>query len=104
MKKLIPKDKLSKKARKKLAAERRGTWSFSPVTRTVDSRKTYNRKRIPRTRYDDGSGDSFFYRDCFASAAHSSSGFWPAWAFQAQSVSCRSVKTAVKLESSGLQA
>ena len=59
MKKLIPKDKLSKKARKKLAAERRGTWSFSPVTRTVDSKKTYNRKRIPRTRYDDGSGESF---------------------------------------------
>ena len=48
MDKFIPKKKMSKKARKLLAAKSRKTWAFSPVTRTVDSRKIYNRKKISR--------------------------------------------------------
>ena len=52
----IPKDKLSKKAQKELNRQRRVTWDFSPVTRTVDSRKLYNRKKNARNRDDDGLG------------------------------------------------
>ena len=57
MKKMISKAKLSKKARKKLNAEKRTTWTFSPVTRRVESKKIYNRKKISRTNQEDGSGD-----------------------------------------------
>ena len=42
MDKFIPKEKMSKKAKKKMAAEQRGTWAFSPVTRKIDSKKLYN--------------------------------------------------------------
>ena len=58
MGKFVPKEKMSKKAKKQAAAEKRLTWAFSPVTRRIDSKKTYNRKRISRTDYD-GKGDSF---------------------------------------------
>ena len=54
MEKFVPKDKMSKKAQRKMAAERRSTWTFPPVTKKIDSKKNYNRKRISRTRYDDG--------------------------------------------------
>ena len=57
MKKIISKAKLSKKARKKLNAEKRTTWTFSPVTRRVESKKIYNRKKISRINQEDGSGD-----------------------------------------------
>ena len=40
----IPRDKLSKKARKLLDRERRAGWGLSPVTRRVESKKRYNRK------------------------------------------------------------
>ena len=60
MDKFIPKEKMNKKAKKKKAAEQRGTWAFSPVTRKIDSKKLYNRKRISRARYDDSTRDSFF--------------------------------------------
>ena len=53
MAKFIPKGKLSKKAQKELNHQRRVTWDFSPVTKTVDSKKLYNRKRNTRDRYDD---------------------------------------------------
>ena len=45
MKKFIPKEKLGKKARKQLDSEQRTTWAFSPVTKKVESKKLYNRKR-----------------------------------------------------------
>ena len=57
MARFIPKDKLSKKAQKELNRQRRTMWDFSPVTRAVDSKKQYNRKRIARTRDDYGTGD-----------------------------------------------
>ena len=53
MARFVPKDKLSKKAQKKLNRQRRTMWDFSPVTKTVDSKKRYNRKRNARDRYDD---------------------------------------------------
>ena len=51
----IPKKKLSKKAQKELNRQRRVTWGFSPVTKTVDNKKIYSRKRKARNR-DDGLG------------------------------------------------
>ncbi len=46
MKKIVLPDKLSKKARRKYYAERRHTWGeLNPVTRSVPSGKTYNRKK-----------------------------------------------------------
>ena len=57
MDRFVPRDKLSKKERKKRDAEKRNTWAFSPVTRKIESKKLYNRKRISRTDRDDGTGD-----------------------------------------------
>ncbi len=48
MEKFVPRKKMSKKARRLLAAKNRRTWAFSPITRTVDSRKIYDRKKISR--------------------------------------------------------
>lgn len=60
MKKFIPKEKLGKKARKRLDSEQRTTWTFSPVTKKVESKKLYNRKRKAHDRYDDyGMGFSY---------------------------------------------
>ena len=44
----VPKAKLSKKEKRRLNAEKRVTWSFSPATRTVKSKKLYSRKTLPR--------------------------------------------------------
>ena len=57
----VPKNKLSKKARKELDRQRRVTWDFSPVTRTVDSRKLYNRRKNTRDRYDDYGAGVFHF-------------------------------------------
>ena len=40
MPKFIPREKLGKKARRALDAERRATWGFSPVTRKVENKST----------------------------------------------------------------
>ena len=61
MARFVPKDKLSKKAQKELNRQRRITWDFSPVTKTVDSKKLYNRKRNARDRYDDYGASAFFF-------------------------------------------
>ncbi len=58
MAKFVPKGKLSKKAQKELNRQRRVIWDFSPVTKTVDSKKIYSRKRKAQDR--DDSGLSFF--------------------------------------------
>ena len=59
MARFIPKEKLSKKAQKELNRQRRVIWEFSPVTKTVDSRKIYSRKKKAQNR--DDYGLSFFY-------------------------------------------
>lgn len=47
MEKMIPLSKQSKKERQKYYASKRGSWNgVSPVTRVVQSRKVYDRKRI----------------------------------------------------------
>ena len=55
----IPKGKLSKKTQKELNRQKRVTWEFSPVTKTVESKKIYSRKRKAQNR--DDYGLSFFY-------------------------------------------
>ena len=57
----VPKKKMSKKAQKELNRQRRVTWDFIPVTKTVDSRKIYSRKRKAQNR--DDYGLSFFILD-----------------------------------------
>ena len=56
MAKFIPKGKLSKKAQKELNRQRRVTWEFSPVTKTVDSRKIVSVKPETSRLYAPGSG------------------------------------------------
>ncbi len=70
----VPKDKLSKKARKELDRRRRTVWSFSPVTRTVDSKKVYKRRKRARDRYDDDGAGSFHIRPEFSSAPAAAAG------------------------------
>lgn len=60
MKKFIPREKLGRKARKQLDGERRATWSFSPVTKKVESKKRYSRKQKNHDR-DDDCGMVFLY-------------------------------------------
>ena len=58
MPKFIPKGKLSKKAQKEINRQRRATWGFSPVTKTVGSKKVYSRKK--KVQDPDNYGLSFF--------------------------------------------
>ena len=60
----VSRDKMSKKARKELNRQRRTMWDFSPVTKTVDSKKLYNRKRNARDRYDDYGTSVFLFTKC----------------------------------------
>ncbi len=53
MAKFIPKEKMSKKARKELAAPKRATWTFSPVTKKIESKKLYNRNKKSHAGHDE---------------------------------------------------
>ena len=53
MARFVPESKLSKKARKELNRQRRTTWGFSPVTKTVESKKLYSRKKNSHDRHED---------------------------------------------------
>jgi len=55
----IPKEKLSKKAQRELNAARRTLWAVPPVSKKVESKKVYNRKKSARL-CDDGSGRVFY--------------------------------------------
>lgn len=59
MTKFVEKAKMSKKAQRELARSRRALWEVSPVSRKVESKKLYNRKRKPCTRYDDAGAGLF---------------------------------------------
>ena len=48
MAKFVSREKLSKKARKKLDNQKRTVWAFSPTTRKVESKKLYSRKKSAR--------------------------------------------------------
>lgn len=45
MKQFIPREKLSKKARRQLDKQQRRTWTFPPVEKTMGSKKEYKRHR-----------------------------------------------------------
>ena len=61
MKRFIPREKMSKKARKELDAQQRATWQYSPVTKKIDSKKLYNRKKRSHDRLDNGMGSLLFW-------------------------------------------
>ena len=45
MKEFVPAEKMSKKAKKELAKKSRQLWEVSPVSRKIENKKHYNRKR-----------------------------------------------------------
>ena len=49
MDRFVPREKMGKKARRALDNRQRVSWSFSPVTRKVENKKRYDRKRRSRT-------------------------------------------------------
>ena len=59
MKQFVPRDKMSKSARKKLDAQNRTTWAFNPTTKIVKSKKVYDRKKQPRNY------EPYDFRGCF---------------------------------------
>lgn len=58
MKKIIPKDKLSPKLKKKLSLRERKLWPVQPVTRVKESRKQYQRRQKHPARYKEGGKDA----------------------------------------------
>lgn len=60
MEKFIPREKLSKKARKAVDKGKRGTWgAVNPVTRVAESKKAYHRKKVHKE-------DDFFLVEPFS--------------------------------------
>ena len=49
---MVPRDKMSKKARKALAQEKRNLWAMNPVTRVQESKKVYSRKRDRQAEFE----------------------------------------------------
>ena len=60
MSRFIPYQKLSKKKKKALNAQKRGVWQMSPVTRRSDNAKAYNRKKARKWEDDPDSVLSFY--------------------------------------------
>ena len=60
MTKYVPYEKLSKKKQRAMNAERRETWSISPVTRKPANPKAYNRKKAQDWKSDSSSVPFFF--------------------------------------------
>lgn len=64
MDKFIPYEKLSKKQRRELNAQRREMWAISPVTRKPANPKAYNRRKTRKWINDDShSVSSVFYKE-----------------------------------------
>ena len=53
MAKFIPKEKLSKKKQREMNAQRRVTWTISPVTRKSADPKAYDRSKVKNWKRDD---------------------------------------------------
>ncbi len=60
MKEFLSKEKMSKKARKELARQKRTLWTVDPRTRVAESKKVYNRKRISQGISRSDAGDFLF--------------------------------------------
>lgn len=53
MKKMVPLSKQSKRAQKEYHLSKRGTWGdVNPVSRTVESKKVYSRKKLKKPETD----------------------------------------------------
>ena len=52
MEKFIPYDKLSKKKKRELNAQRRSIWDVNPVTRRPENPKAYTRRKARKMDYD----------------------------------------------------
>lgn len=63
MGKFIAREKLSKKARRELDSQRRTLWEVSPVTKKVESKKRYSRKKKQYLNRDDFGAASFSLSD-----------------------------------------
>lgn len=62
MAKFIPKEKLSKKARRELNKMRRNTWGpINPVTRKAENKIVYNRRKVRIEKEDSCQTGSFPY-------------------------------------------
>jgi len=59
----VPIKKLSKKAQKEHNRKKRAMWTLSPVTRKVESKKLYSRKKKAHDRFDDDYGMGFLWID-----------------------------------------
>ena len=53
MKKMVPRDKMSRKAKRALDLEKRSVWPMSPVTRVRESGKLYSRNKVKMIQFDD---------------------------------------------------
>ncbi len=63
MNKFIPYEKLSKKKKRALDSAKRGSWhGVNPVTKRVESKKTYNRKKALKWKDDPFQGFLFSRR------------------------------------------
>ena len=60
-KNFIPREKMGRKARRLLDAQRRVTWPLSPASKTFGSKKAYSRKRKNRDWLTDDSTGGFSY-------------------------------------------
>ena len=59
MEKFVPYEKLSKKQRRAVDANRRQMWNISPVTRRPENPKAYKREKTRKRMFDDFSSVSF---------------------------------------------
>ena len=56
----VPREKMSKKARKEMDARKRTQWAFPPVSRVVPNKKKKEQAKTPRPgRFDAGWGGFF---------------------------------------------
>ena len=59
MNRFIPKEKMAKREKHALDKAKRGTWEgIRPVTRAIENKKRYDRKKSPRWQDDDSTGIS----------------------------------------------
>lgn len=57
MQPFLPREKMSKRDKRALDEKKRVGWDgINPVTRKIENKKTYNRKRSPRWYNDDSTG------------------------------------------------
>lgn len=70
----VPKGKMSKKAQKELNSRRRVTWEFSPVTKTVESKKVYNRRKSSCDRHEDYGTGVFLCHEMAGGCFHPAQG------------------------------